>query len=124
MLLPSRFRNGRRLGEYLEGELREIDHPVARALARRRVLRGTGPDGAWLPRDHRRAVLAGMIVLVGGWSLAMWCFNLADARAGTRANSVLTGVGVFFLFGSSYASWQGLKHLRGAMRRTPRAPAS
>ena len=124
MLLPSLFRNGRRLADYVEDELRDVDHPAARALVRRRALRGSAPDGAWLPRDHRRAVLAGVLVLLVGWSLAMWCFDLADARAGTPANSVLTGVGIFLLFGSSYASWHGLKHVRGALRRTPRAPAS
>jgi len=113
------LRSGRRIAAELEALLREHDHPVARALVMPRVARGSGPDGAWTRRDHRWAVVGGAVAFVIGWAIAIGVFSIADRYpAGTRWNSVLTGVGLFFALGGMFLGWQGFKHARAAVGRS------
>jgi hypothetical protein len=69
-------------------------------------------------------LVAGSGALVIGWMIALGIFALADHHpAGSRWNTVLSGVGLFFAFGGTYLGWKGLQHLRDAFRG-PTAPAS
>jgi hypothetical protein len=111
------LRYGRRLARELEQFLHGIDHPVARSLIIPRKVPGTGADGAWTRRDHRKVLLAGSGALILGWMIALGVFALADTHAaGSRWNTVLSGAGLFFAFGGSYLGWKGLQHLRDALR--------
>ncbi|MBA2669333.1 MAG: hypothetical protein H0U67_03055 [Gemmatimonadetes bacterium] len=64
---------------------------------------------------------AGVVILFVGLGFALATFTIADLRpSGTRWNTIVSGVGLFLAFGSVYAWWQGMKHLRGALSRSPR----
>ena len=123
MFLGTMFDVGRRVTAKLEQLLRGREHPIARALVTSRGARGSGPDGEWTRRDHRRALLAGCVLFVVGWAIALEVFHIADTHpSGTRWNSVLSGVGLFFFFGGGYIGWRGFKHTRGALRRASSVP--
>jgi hypothetical protein len=62
---------------------------------------------------------AGVAAFLVGWTIALGFFSLADRQgAGTRSNTLLTGVGLFVALGGSYLGWKGLQHLRASFRGT------
>ena len=112
------FGRGRSLAAFLTELLGRVNHPAARALVRPRGLRGTGPGGAWVASDHRRALVAGVLAAVVAFLMAMRLFDLAERRwLRTSAGTVATGVGLFLFVASLIAAAWGLRHLRGAIRR-------
>lgn len=115
----------RRIVEAMEWMLQRVDHPVARSLVLTRRISGSGTGGEWTRRDHRIAVAAGLVIFVAAFAVAMVVFSFADKHPpGSNSNNVLTGVGLFFMFGGGYLGWQGLRHLGGALRRASVPPAS
>jgi hypothetical protein len=112
------FDYGRRLAAEIERLLGGREHPIARALVAARGTRGTGPDGEWTRRDHRRVVVVGSGAVIVGWAIALAIFPLADRYpAGSRWSNTLTGAGLFFAFGGMFVGWQAHKHIRPALSR-------
>jgi hypothetical protein len=113
------LRYGRRIAAEIERILAGREHPLARALVASRGARGSGLDGAWTRRDHRRAVILGIGAVVLGWAIALGIFPLADRYpSGSRWNTILTGAGLFFMLGGMFIGWQSHKHIRPALRRS------
>ena len=112
---------GRRFAAEIERVLSGLEHPVARALVAPRGARGSGPNGAWTRRDHRRVVTFGVGAVIIGWAIALGIFPLADRYpTGSRWNTILTGAGLFFMLGGMFIGWQAHKHIGPAMRRSSR----
>jgi len=117
--IGSIFGYGRRIASEIERLLSGQDHPVARALVASRGARGSGPDGAWTRRDHRRVVMVGIVAVIVGWAIALSIFPLADRYpSGSRWSNILTGVGLFFMLGGMFIGWQAHKHVRPALARS------
>jgi hypothetical protein len=114
------FGYGRRIAAEIERLLTGREHPIARALIAPRGARGSGPDGAWTRRDHRRIVIVGIVAVIIGWAIALSSFPLADRfPSGSRWSNILTGVGLFFMLGGMFIGWQAHKHIRPALARGP-----
>jgi hypothetical protein len=109
---------GRRIAAEIERLLGHSEHPIARALVASRGARGSGPDGAWTRRDHRRVVQLGIVAIIVGWAIALGILDIADQHpSGSRWNTILSGVGLFFAFGGMFIGWQAHKHIRSAFAR-------
>jgi high-affinity Fe2+/Pb2+ permease len=62
--------------------------------------------------------MLGIVAVIIGWAIALGVFSLADQHpSGSRWNTILTGVGLFFAFAGMFIGWQAHKHIRPAMRR-------
>jgi hypothetical protein len=112
------MRAGQRAARQIEATLATSEHPLAQRLIRPLGIRGTGPEGRWTRRDHRRAVVAGWAILLIGWTLAFTAFGVGDQRPlGTTWNNAFSLLGLVLGFGAAYGWWRGVKHTRRAFAR-------